>query len=105
MASKFVNKELLIEAVRHFPCLYDTSKKEYKDEIVRENAWKKVCVEVLQKTYESKKELNEGRFTLIIILSWPTVHEFLNSINNNRFQTTVVNKDQIIRKEARFLVP
>ncbi len=62
MASKFVNKELLFEAVRYFSCLYDTSKKEYKDEIVEGNAWKNVCVEVLQKTYESKKESDEGRF-------------------------------------------
>ena len=41
MAAKFVKKEQLIESVRKLPCLYDTSTKEYKDEMVRENAWKR----------------------------------------------------------------
>ena len=31
MAAKFVNKEQLLESVRKLPCLYDTSRKEYKD--------------------------------------------------------------------------
>ncbi|XP_065054394.1 transcription factor Adf-1-like [Rhopilema esculentum] len=59
MAAKNINKELLIEAVRKLPCLYDTSKKEYKDEIVRENAWKTVCQEIFKERYESAKELGE----------------------------------------------
>ena len=60
MAAKTVNKELLIEAVRKMPCLFDTSRKEYKDELVRENAWKNVCVEVFKKEYHTEKELSEG---------------------------------------------
>ena len=60
MAAKAVNKELLIEAVRKMPCLFDTSRKEYKDELVRENAWKNVCVEVFKKEYQTEKELSEG---------------------------------------------
>ena len=34
MAAKLVNKEQLIESVRKLPCLYDTSRKEYKDEML-----------------------------------------------------------------------
>ena len=34
MAAKFVNKEQLIELVRKLLCLYDTSRKEYKDEML-----------------------------------------------------------------------
>ena len=60
MAAVIVDKELLIEAVRKMPCLYDTTKKEYKDELVRENAWKSVCPEVFKKDYENEVELMEG---------------------------------------------
>ena len=49
MATENINKELLIEAVHKLPCLHDTSKKENKDEIVRENAWKSVCCEIFFK--------------------------------------------------------
>ena len=35
--------EELGEAVREYPCLYDKGKKEYKDKIVTENAWKEVA--------------------------------------------------------------
>ena len=34
-------KELLTEAVRTYPCLYDKNKKEHKDNVC-ENAWGKV---------------------------------------------------------------
>ena len=60
MAAKAVNKELLIEAVRRMSCLYDTSRKGYKDELVRENSWKNVCKEVFHKEYQNEKELTEG---------------------------------------------
>ena len=62
MAAKNINKELLIEAFLNLPCLYDTSKKEYKDEIVQENAWKTVCQEIFEEQYESAKELGEGLY-------------------------------------------
>ena len=58
MAAKNINKELLIEAVRKLPCLYDTSNKEYKDEIVRENAWKTVCQEIFKEQYESAQVIS-----------------------------------------------
>ena len=64
MAAKFVNKEQLIESVRKLPCLYDTSTKEYKDEMVRENAWKRVCEEVFQKAYHNDKALCEGKIVI-----------------------------------------
>ena len=34
MAAKFVKKEQFIESVRKLPCLYDTSRNEYKDEML-----------------------------------------------------------------------
>ncbi|XP_065061667.1 uncharacterized protein LOC135688677 [Rhopilema esculentum] len=59
MVAAILNKERLIEAVRRYPCLYNTTKKEYKDESIRENAWRNVCNEVLEKTYQNEKELIE----------------------------------------------
>jgi len=47
MDAKQVNKESLIESVRKFPCLYDTRRNDYKDDGIRENAWKLVVCEVL----------------------------------------------------------
>lgn len=35
--------ELLSETVRKYACLYDKSRKEYKDKIVVTNAWKEVA--------------------------------------------------------------
>ena len=35
--------ELLSVEVRKYPCLYDKSKKEYRDKIVVANAWKEVA--------------------------------------------------------------
>ena len=35
--------EELAEVIRKYPCLYDKSKKEYKDKNVTENAWKEVA--------------------------------------------------------------
>ena len=35
--------EELAESVRKYPCLYDKSKKEYKDRNVVSNAWRKVA--------------------------------------------------------------
>ena len=46
MAAMNFMKENRIEALRRFTCLYDTTMKEYKDDLVRENAWKLICIEV-----------------------------------------------------------
>ena len=35
--------EELAEVIRKYPCLYDKSKKEYKDKNVMENTWKEVA--------------------------------------------------------------
>ena len=35
--------EELVETVRTFPCLYDISKKEYKDKNIVHNTWKEVA--------------------------------------------------------------
>ena len=42
--------EKLIEAVRSFPCLWQTSSKSYKNMRVRENAWKEVAKQVSSKS-------------------------------------------------------
>ena len=38
--------EVLSEAVREFPCIYDKSHKGHKDKVVAANAWKKVMEKV-----------------------------------------------------------
>ena len=35
-----MTEEKLIEEVREFPCIWDTSSRSYKDQRARENAWK-----------------------------------------------------------------
>ena len=62
MDAKQVNKESLIESVRKFPCLYDTRRKDYKDDGIRENAWKLVVCEVLSiDPNSSDTVLREGK--------------------------------------------
>ena len=61
-----VNKEQLIEAVKGFPCLYDTSRKEYKDELLRENAWTVICADLYEKAYEDKDERVNGKEKFIV---------------------------------------
>ena len=39
-------EEKLIEAVRSFPCLWQTTLKGYRDIKARENAWKEVALQV-----------------------------------------------------------
>ena len=89
MAAKNINKELLIEAVRKLPCLYDTSKKEYKDEIVRENAWKTVCQEIFKEQYESAKELGEGLYFFNDFYSTDRLLEYLFFKQVNRFRKSM----------------
>ena len=38
--------EALIEAVRRYPCIWKVNSKAYKDARARENAWKKVSMEI-----------------------------------------------------------
>ncbi len=65
-----VKKEVLIESVRKYPCLYDTSRRDYKDDSVRENAWKMVCSDVLNTVHEDKTLLNEGKQDYLFAI-WP----------------------------------
>ena len=64
MTANFVNKEQLMESVRKLPCLYDISTNEYKDEMVQENARKRVCEEVFQTAYHNDKALCEGKIVI-----------------------------------------
>ena len=54
------NEELSI-AIRKYPCLYDKSKKEYKDKIVTANAWKEVADEL--------DFINDGELTVFFEFS------------------------------------
>jgi len=63
MDAKQVNKESLIESVRKFPCLYDTRRKDYKDDGIRENAWKLVVCEVLSIDPNSSDTVNVNIFS------------------------------------------
>ena len=38
-----MNDEKIIEGVREFSCIWDTSSKSYKDQRARENAWKHIA--------------------------------------------------------------
>ena len=64
MAAMNFTKDNLIEAVRRFPCLYDTTMKEYKDDLVWENAWKLICIELIGKEYDDNELLSKGKGTM-----------------------------------------
>ena len=66
MAAMNFTKENLIEAVRRFPCLYDTTMKEYKDDLVRENVWKLICMELNGKEYDDNELLSKGKGTIYV---------------------------------------
>ena len=43
-------KEHLIELVQFYPVLYDPSREDYKNRVLKENAWKEVAERLLQKS-------------------------------------------------------
>ena len=43
-------EEKLIEAVRTFPCLWQPSARGYKDLRAKENVWKEVAMQVINKS-------------------------------------------------------
>ena len=55
-------EEKLVEAVRSFPCLWQTTSKCYRDIRARENAWKEVAqqvkLEVILYIYQSAVHVN-----------------------------------------------
>ena len=50
-----LQKEIMIQAVRNYPCLYQINKKSNKDLLMKENAWKKIA-ELLYDVDESNVE-------------------------------------------------
>ena len=67
MDAKQVNKESLLESLRKFPCLYDTRRQDYKDDSIRENAWKMVVFEVVNiNPNKSDTILREGKYKYMI---------------------------------------
>ena len=38
--SSTVSDELLMEVIQNFPCIYDKRSKDYKDQRMKQNAWK-----------------------------------------------------------------
>ena len=55
-----MSDELLVEAVRKYPVIYDKKKKGHKDKMMIENAWKKVVEEVGSESSEITKRLFEN---------------------------------------------
>ena len=55
MAEDQDDTEMLIEAVRSFPCLWNMSLREYKDNRVKENAWKKMSEKLATSVDDSKR--------------------------------------------------
>ena len=55
--------ELLINSVRDYPCLYNCKLKEFKDNRIKENAWKKVAAELD----------SSGNFIYFIVVQMRTV--------------------------------
>ena len=60
--------EELAKAVREYPCLYNKAKKEYKDEIVAENAWKEVPNQIIFIENGKLEKLCHLPLTLVEIL-------------------------------------
>ena len=61
MAAMSIITENLIEAMRMSPCLYDTTMMEYKDDLLREKAWKAICVELHVKEYDGNELHVKGK--------------------------------------------
>ena len=55
MANEQDDNEVLIEAVRSFPCIWNMSLREYKDNRVKENAWSKVSQKLGTSIDDSKR--------------------------------------------------
>ena len=57
--------ELLIDAVRNYPRIYDVRSGEFKVALVKENAWKAIA-NTLQRTGEM----------ILLVLAWLSAHYF-----------------------------
>ena len=66
MAAMNFTKENHIEAVMRFPCLYDTTMKEYKDDLIWENAWKLICIKLNGKEYDDNELHANGKGTIYV---------------------------------------
>ena len=55
MAEDQDDTEMLIETVRSFPCLWNMSLREYKDNRVKENAWKKISEKLATSVDDCKR--------------------------------------------------
>ena len=72
MADEQDDNEVLIEAVRSFPCIWNMSLREYKDNRVKENAWSKVSQKLGTSIDDSKRRwknlrdkfVRERKFTI-----------------------------------------
>ena len=60
--------EELAEAVREYPCLYDKTKKEYKNKILTENVWEEVADKLIFIENDMLKELYHLNLTPVEIL-------------------------------------
>ena len=99
MAAVKVNKEQLIEAVKNFPCLYDTSRKEYKDDLLRENAWSAICAELFGRTYNDKDLLVNCKKILLVF----HLDEVFNIVRTLNCQHVMQYRFLVIRHRYCFM--
>ena len=60
--------EEFAEAVREYPCLYDKTKKEYRNKILTENVWEEVADKLIFIENDMLKELYHLNLTPVEIL-------------------------------------
>ena len=81
MAATTVDEEALAEAVRCYPVLYDKSMKEFKDQKMKENAWKKVAESVAGITSGRRSTISSPkRLMFIVIAIVISIYPGLNSV-------------------------
>ena len=69
MAATTVDEEALAEAVRCYPVLYDKSMKEFKDQKMKENAWKKVAESVAGITSGRRSTISSPKRLMFIVIA------------------------------------
>ena len=76
-----MDEEALAEAMRCYPVLYDKSMKEFKDQKMKENAWKKVAESVAGITSGRRSTISSPkRLMFIVIAIVISIYPGLNSV-------------------------
>ena len=95
-----MDEEALSEAVQCYPVLYDKSMKEFKDQKLKENAWKKVAESVAGITSGRRSAISSPkRLIFIVIAIVIAIHPGLNSVMklSERVKETLPLRLQLVR--------